>query len=445
MRPSALTDNSAKSARDLHRTDDDTPQRIEYGPVGQTLPDLAGEQARPGSAGIDPVENSGMPKHILKGQYNAGPQMTVAGETWILARGATIATSDIAFSADAEVSRLTVTIAGAISSGNVAVYLQGAKSTVQVAGTGFVSGASGIRTDGAHAAIVNDGTILAQQYGVVLSGADTSLVNDGLINSYGYGVYLEAGSDKIVNGENGVITGAAGIYVGINAADSTTINHGKLIGASFAYAGNDANDRLVNDGLIKGDILLLDGNDTLDTRGGTIRGDIIGGKGDDTLITDNAAYYLVENDGEGSDTVKSTVSYTLNADVETLVLIGTKNINATGSAGNDSLFGNAGNNRISGGDGADHLYGGKGNDRLTGGSGIDTFHFNTRDGHDVITDFEVIDEHIDLRGWKAVGDFADLRAHMKNQDGGVMVTYGNDSLFIDHVAKADLTQTHFYL
>jgi Ca2+-binding RTX toxin-like protein len=387
-----------------------------------------------------------MPKHTLNGEYYTDIVITVSGETWTLTKSATFVTSGTAFSGGEEVEHLTLNIAGKIIGDDGGISLVGADSMVSVASTGLVTGLYGVVSLGADSTVVNDGTVIGYIDGIGVSTGG-SVVNNGHITSARQGVNLTSDGGRLVNGKEGVISGNFyGIVAGGSDGDKTTvINHGTVRSPSQAFAGWNSDDRLVNDGRMIGAVHLGGGNDTLDTRGGTILGNIAGGPGNDTLITSNAAYHLTEYDGEGSDTVKSTVSYTLNTYVETLVLLGTKNINATGSAGNDSLFGNAGNNRIRGGDGADHLYGGKGSDILTGGSGIDTFHFNTRDGHDVITDFEVIDEHVDLRGWKAVEDFADLRAHMKNQDDGVMITYGNDSLLLKGLQRSDLDASDFIL
>ncbi len=89
---------------------------------------------------------------------------------------------------------------------------------------------------------------------------------------------------------------------------------------------------------------------------------MVGGLGDDTYIIDSAGDKVVENTGEGSDTVISTVTYTLAANVETLRLYGTDNISGAGNALDNSLFGNAGDNTLNGLDGTDHMFGGAGND-----------------------------------------------------------------------------------
>ncbi len=124
------------------------------------------------------------------------------------------------------------------------------------------------------------------------------------------------------------------------------------------------------------------GNDTLD--GGEGADSLAGGSGDDRYRVDAVGDTVVETAGEGADTIESTVSFTLPANVETLRLIGNANIDATGGSANDRLIGNAGSNILTGGAGNDVLDGAGGVDTLIGGAGDDTFIVDRSD--DVVTE-----------------------------------------------------------
>ncbi len=73
----------------------------------------------------------------------------------------------------------------------------------------------------------------------------------------------------------------------------------------------------------------------------------------------------------GFDTVRSSATFTMSADVEKLELTGTSAINGTGNVNADIIVGNAANNVLKGMDGADRLTGNEGNDYLSGGNGAD--------------------------------------------------------------------------
>ncbi|NCS48610.1 MAG: hypothetical protein GPJ29_11585 [Microcystis aeruginosa BK11-02] len=137
------------------------------------------------------------------------------------------------------------------------------------------------------------------------------------------------------------------------------------------------------------------GNNTLNGGAGNdvLNGDagidtLIGGLGNDTYQIDTTTDTITENANEGTDTVQSSVTYTLGNNLENLTLTGTTAINGTGNALNNTITGNSGNNTLIGGAGNDTLIGGLGNDTLTGGAGGDRFTFNNRnEGIDTITDF----------------------------------------------------------
>jgi Ca2+-binding RTX toxin-like protein len=118
-----------------------------------------------------------------------------------------------------------------------------------------------------------------------------------------------------------------------------------------------------------------------------------GGLGSDLYTVDNIADVVIELADEGIDFVNSSVNYSLSANVERLFLTGTANLNGTGNALHNTIYGNSGDNILNGGDGNDTLNGqaghdsldgGLGNDNLKGGLGNDSYLFGLNAGQDTI-------------------------------------------------------------
>jgi Ca2+-binding RTX toxin-like protein len=89
---------------------------------------------------------------------------------------------------------------------------------------------------------------------------------------------------------------------------------------------------------------------------------MLGGAGNDIYFVDNAGDGVIENANEGNDVVFSTAHLRLSANVETLVLQGTADLQGFGNGLSNTLHGNAGNNLLDGDAGADAMFGGAGND-----------------------------------------------------------------------------------
>lgn len=150
----------------------------------------------------------------------------------------------------------------------------------------------------------------------------------------------------------------------------------------------------------------LAGNDTINGMAGA---DIMrGGLGNDTYFVDNTADSVIESSSLTTeiDTVNSTKNYRLGVNVENLNLIGTDAINGAGNSLANKLVGNSAKNFLNGGAGNDTLYGGAGDDvliggagsnKLNGGAGSDVFQMTTNAGNDTITDFNVVDDTIQLK------------------------------------------------
>ncbi|MDP3854028.1 calcium-binding protein, partial [Phenylobacterium sp.] len=116
------------------------------------------------------------------------------------------------------------------------------------------------------------------------------------------------------------------------------------------------------------------GSDTLtDTDGSTT---LAGGAGDDVYVVSTTTTVITELAGAGQDLVKSSVSFTLSANVEDLILTGTANIDGVGNGLNNFITGNDGSNHLVGGAGNDTLDSRGGTDLLEGGAGDDTYIVN---------------------------------------------------------------------
>lgn len=202
-------------------------------------------------------------------------------------------------------------------------------------------------------------------------------------------------------GDRAVEASAEGGYDTVYSSVSTTLAANVerlfLTGDATSGKGNDLGNAIF-------------GNDGINVIDGRAGADVMrGGAGNDTYVVDNIGDRAFEASASGIDTVKSSVSFSLSADVENLVLTGGDAINGKGNEADNRLYGNeainllvglSGTDNLSGGAGGDRLYGGTGNDLLTGGEGADLFYFDTpldaSTNYDRILDFNTADDKIVL-------------------------------------------------
>jgi Ca2+-binding RTX toxin-like protein len=210
----------------------------------------------------------------------------------------------------------------------------------------------------------------------LIRGNDAANLIDGL-----------GGGDRMIGGRGD------DTYVVDHAGDAVDEGFGAgidTVRSALSYNLGDNLENLVLTGLAgngSGNALgnRITGNDRDNRLDGAGGADIMaGGRGNDSYVVDHAGDAVVELAGQGTDTVRATVSHKLALQVENLELAGS---GAIAGAGNDlanRITGNAAANRIDGGAGADVMIGGAGDDtyivdnaadlvqETTSGGGVDT-------------------------------------------------------------------------
>ena len=189
--------------------------------------------------------------------------------------------------------------------------------------------------------------------------------DDTMAGSTGDDTYIVDSTSDVVTESSS--EGTDLIQASVTYTASANVESLTLTGSSNINAtGNSSNNSLIGNS----------GNNSID--GGTGDDTMAGSTGDDTYVVDSTSDVVTESSSEGTDLIQASVTYTASANVESLTLTGSGNINATGNSSNNSLIGNSGNNRLIGGDA---------NDTITGGTGADQFQLSR--GSDQITDFVI--------------------------------------------------------
>lgn len=262
--------------------------------------------------------------------------------------------------------RATITNFGTIFGDSRGVYLEDGGG--KVTNTGEISGrfAVYLREDEVLSAVSNSGTIIGSSCAVYTASGSDTIINSGILQSSANGVATIAKASGVSSDRSHLLR-----------------NSGDILSEDIAYVGSDGTDRIVNTGLIDGDIELAGGNDVYHGANGRLNGTVFGENGADTIF--GGANHEALYGGNGHDLIHGR-------DGDDDIFGGSGNDDLRGGAGrdridaasgNNTLYGHADSDSILGGNGIDDIYGGGGNDRIDGGKGRDTIDGGV--GQDILT------------------------------------------------------------
>ncbi|MEM9924573.1 MAG: hypothetical protein AAF915_12620 [Cyanobacteria bacterium P01_D01_bin.50] len=368
-----------------------------------------------GSSGVRYFNGTSAPEAILRGSLNNSG--TISSEANVGFLGGVVVEDGVSFQGAIENRR-----GGLITGVRNGLYIGNADHNLTIEnqrGARIESGSRAVNLDGDNITLNNSGEIFGigdQRNGTVyIDGTgDNITVNNrsnGVIDAgegnggSGYSVQVGASSEDALS-ENinlfneGVIQGRgntnvpAGVrFFNGSGEDVATVtgditNTGNAVIASETAAGILIESGVAFNGTITNDGIIRGGND--------LAIDATGSQGEIKVINNGILEGAVKL-GEGND------SFLSNSSVGVLV---------DGGGGNDT---------ITGGSGDDTLVGGAGNDILTGNGGSDTFVFSTGSDVDIIQNFEVSNDLLDVAG--LFGDIDQILGA-----GGAASQNGNDTL-----------------
>ena len=314
-----------------------------------------------------------------------------------------------------------------LGDGNNSVFLQaGPKWVVTGKGANLIVGGTG-----------NDVVMLGDGNNTAYAGSGNSVLyagngNNMLIGGTGYNELIVGNGNNTISDGGGRADMHAGTgsntFVVTNVLDTVTVKEGTGINtvkssvnwtlganqdvlwgtghAALTLTGNELDNQIIGNGAA--DTLVGGaGNDSLADSGGAAR--MLGGVGNDTYVVSNATSVIVENAAEGNDVVKTSVSYTLPANVEKIIGTGNAALTLTGNDQGVTLVANNAGNTLAGGAGADVMVGGTGTDTLNGGAGNDTYWLQAGGGRDTVTDTGGVDTVL-VKGAYSAADITLVRS-----------------------------------
>lgn len=225
----------------------------------------------------------------------------------------------------------------------------------------------------------------------LLFGTAADNLIDGLAGNdtiHGY-----AGND-ILNGGHGndMIYGGLGNDVEFAGAGDDFVNGGEGNDSIEGESGND----ILNGG---NGIDMLRGGDGNDSLGGGNDADLLLGEGGNDFVSGGNGNNTMEG-GAGNDLMIGGANNDVMKGGEDADVIHAHAGDDTlyGGLGDDQLFGGEGNDQVNGDGGNDTLTGGVGADVFSGGDGADIFRFTGASGVDVVTDFLLGVDKLDVTG-----------------------------------------------
>ena len=172
------------------------------------------------------------------------------------------------------------------------------------------------------------------------------------------------------------------------------------------------------------------GSDWLEGSAG--RDALEGGDGNDILIgDDNFLTHLLSEEAVGDEPVAADLDGQNLAEDSGEIALASFLV----PEGDDTLYGGAGD---------DLLDGGYGNDELSGGPGADVFVFAYDSGHDIVTDFQIDEDSIDLSSLAGIDSMDDLNLRQQGDDLVIdLLAHGGGEITLEDVNQGDLADTHF--